>query len=155
MRLLATLCLVLSLSACRGLDIVEATATSTNAVIFPADFAAAQQAAIYTDVIDVSGYRYWTPTPQQVQAMRVAVLQHLIATGEREILAKYGRYQSQFFGFIWNDERYIYGNYFCDAFGLDWRANFIIVMDGGNCYFQATYLPGSAALSRITINGEA
>ena len=32
--------------------------------------------------------------------------------------------------------KYIWVNCFCDDFGIDWRNEIVLVMDGGDCYFN-------------------
>ncbi len=48
----------------------------------------------------------------------------------------------------------IYGNYFCDNMGKNWRQEFVFVFDGGDCFFQVEYDVESGTFIKLWVNGE-
>lgn len=69
-------------------------------------------------------------------------------------LDSYGR---QYAGATGEDgRRLIFANFFCDPESWDnWRTQLLIVMDGGDCYFQVLYDPAARTFVSLSINGEA
>ncbi|MCP5097878.1 MAG: hypothetical protein GY943_20210 [Chloroflexi bacterium] len=63
-------------------------------------------------------------------------------------------YKRQYFGIVQDDTHLVYGNFFCDDFGVDWRETAVVVDDGGDCYFQLTYNPELDEFLSLHINGE-
>ena len=146
--------LVLGVAGCDRFefDIPEPDAHLRQQVIFSARSAEEQNLGIVTgESVD----SYWTPSEFDVNAMFVALIQHLQATGETEIRENYDTYQHQHFGYVVDGRQYIYGNYFCNDFGMDWQSSFISVNDGGDCFFQAIYDISANEIIELFINGEA
>ena len=87
----------------------------------------------------------WTPTEADVVAAEAAIeddqgpLDHM----------------RQYVGITEGGERKVVVNGFCDAFGQNWQAELVFVMDGGDCYFTATYNVDTAELENFMFNGEA
>lgn len=155
MRLIPILCLLLlTLCACNALDfdIPEPDAYLRLQVIFPAEVAQDQQLALFTDSRSAT---YWTPSDTDIASANRAIYQHLKTLGESAITADFGTYYQQYFGYQVDDTRYIYANYFCDTFDFDWHNDFVFVMDGGNCFFQASYNLLTGKVESLYINGEA
>jgi len=50
-------------------------------------------------------------------------------------------------------KKIIYGNFFCSEED-NWRQEFVMVIDGGDCYFQVEYDVGSEKLIKLIVNGE-
>lgn len=110
-----------------------------------------EQLAVFADVhVD----DYWTPPEVDTNAMNSVLVRYLESV-EPELLEKYKGYKHQYFGYIMDGKKYIYGNYFCDDFGQNWRQTFIVVMDGGDCFFQAIYDVDEVKIVELYINGEA
>lgn len=143
--------LIVSISACGYFDIPEPDAYLRQQVIFSAQTAEAQNLGVFVGNVD----SYWTPTESNINAMFVALIQYLEATRETEIRENYDSYQHQHFGYIMDGQQYIYGNYFCDSFGVDWRNTFVAVDDGGSCFFQAIYDVSANEITQVYINGTA
>lgn len=49
----------------------------------------------------------------------------------------------------------VYGNFFCSDPGMDWKKEWIFVMDGGDCFFQLQFDIASGAFSELMVNGDA
>ena len=64
-------------------------------------------------------------------------------------------YQRQYIGLERGGKEIIYGNFFCDNGGVDWRQKFLFMIDGGECYFQVEYDVESGLFIKLRINGEA
>jgi hypothetical protein len=64
-------------------------------------------------------------------------------------------YKRQYFGIAFEKGQHvIYANYFCDSgYFDDWQDRYIVVMDGGECFFQIQYDPSKGTFSNLQING--
>ncbi len=121
-------------------------------VIFTEEQAAQASYLIFEEIES-----YWEPTFQDV-----ALLETFVDTYLREELAevdlaeRFRDYYRQYFGYVVDGERYIYGNFFCEIPSeFNWRNTLLDVMDGGDCYFQVQYRVQDGAITALTINGEA
>lgn len=100
----------------------------------------------------------WTPSRDDVLELEKRIQAYLKQTAPDESesgwsnLAKYRR---QYAGVLQQGRRVIYANFFCRTHETDWTTQRVEVDDGGACYFQVLYDPGSAAFSHLRINGEA
>jgi hypothetical protein len=88
---------------------------------------------------------FWTPATTDVAAAEAAI------AAEQGIL----NHQRQYVGFVEDGDHKVLVNGFCDAFGLDWMSQPVLVEDGGECYFEAVYNAASGVLERFQFNGEA
>ena len=88
---------------------------------------------------------WWTPSIADVAAAEEAIT---AAQGPLD-------HQRQYVGFIDNGEHKVLVNGFCDAFGLDWTTQPILVADGGECFFEAVYNVDTGELEGFQFNGEA
>ena len=103
---------------------------------------------------------YWTPTQEDIQTLEGKLDSFL-----REHAESFRRqppaweqlddYQRQYVGVIINDKRAIYGNFFCTETGVDWRKEWVLVMDGGDCFFQLQFDVESGTFTELMVNGEA
>jgi len=107
---------------------------------------------------------FWTPDIGDVIKMerdlpaflRRAVKKAGEGAAAREPLWKRApRYQRQYFGMVEKGHWIVYGNFFCDAHGKDWRSQPVMVKDGGDCYFQVQYDPKTSRFFGLSVNGEA
>lgn len=87
----------------------------------------------------------WKPTLADVQAAEDVVTQD---QGE---LTQFRQYA----GFVEDGDRKILINGFCDTFGFNWYRSVVIVMDGGDCFFQAVFNVETGELERFAFNGNA
>jgi hypothetical protein len=64
-------------------------------------------------------------------------------------------YKRQYLGILENGEQIIYANFFCDATFEEWRQEFVLVNDGGDCFFQVKYNVATGEFYDFSVNGEA
>lgn len=129
-------------------------------VIFPADDAQAQNFAGWFG-INIDGY--WTPAESDIIQMEEKLPLFLETNGH--VGTPYGddpplwdrlpEYNRQYLGIEIDGKRLIVANYFCDTFGSKWQEEPVIVMDGGDCFFEIRYDIENADFMSILINGEA
>jgi hypothetical protein len=128
-------------------------------VIFYAE--SAENSGVEFEFSDPPVLDYWTPEQAQVRELEAGLVPFL----ESEIAAddfRYGfwedleNYKRQFFGVTFErGTPLIYANYFCvDDFDY-WRTGHVMVMDGGECFFQVLYNPATGEFSSLRINGYA
>ena len=103
---------------------------------------------------------FWTPTESQVRDLEQRLPDFLKSSTEPRanlIQPKLAGYKRQYFGFTIVGKRQILLNAFCDAGGPKdyWRSQVVFVLDGGECYFQASYDPATKSFTSLSINGEA
>jgi hypothetical protein len=87
----------------------------------------------------------WEPATADVQAAEDALLE------EQGALAQFRQYA----GFVEDGDRKVLINGFCDAFETNWYRQVVIVMDGGDCFFQAVFNVDTGELERFSFNGNA
>jgi hypothetical protein len=67
-----------------------------------------------------------------------------------------GRYFLQYLPIVQRGRKRIFVNAFCyPPRGVDWRSRLYVVIDGGDCYWQAYYDPAIGKFSNLMINGRA
>ena len=65
-------------------------------------------------------------------------------------------YKRQYYGFSHEGRSLIYVNAFCDPDDLFyWETTFVMVFDGGDCFYQATYDPVAHEFVECYVNGVA
>lgn len=119
------------------------------------------QGVIFTaDQIAASEYwpnnnHAWTPSEADVMALEEQLTGYL-QDGHPALLQKLESYTRQYWGTITPDgSRAVYANFFCDAGRLDqWRTDLVMVLDGGDCYFQTLYDIEDNVFVWLAINGE-
>jgi len=103
---------------------------------------------------------YWTPSQADVIALESGLNNYLQSVATRfpqgppseERLSEYHR---QYLGIIEEGRRVIYANYFCEDGNQDWENQFVMVQDGGICFFQLKFEVGTSRYYDLQINGEA
>ncbi len=87
----------------------------------------------------------WTPTEADVIA------------AEEAIEAEQGPldHMRQYIGITQGGQHKVYVNGFCDAWETNWQAELVFVMDGGDCFFSATYNVETGELENFMFNGDA
>lgn len=96
---------------------------------------------------------YWLPGEPRLEAAEDAIAERagLIEEPDRApMLAGYRQYG----GFIEHGERKIFVNSFCKDFD-DWRGQYILVMDGGPCFWNAVYNVDTGEVEHLYVNGSA
>jgi hypothetical protein len=100
----------------------------------------------------------WTPGKDDVLKLEEKIESYLKKAAAKmspNLWTKLADYKRQYIGIMRNGRRVIFANFFCDAFQADWKSSLVAVEDGGDCFFNILYNPGSAAFSDLRINGEA
>jgi hypothetical protein len=64
-------------------------------------------------------------------------------------------YRRQYIGITRDGRRFIRCIAFCDAAGLNWKRQIVVVFDGGDCYFEIDYDVDSGTYSNLYVHGEA
>lgn len=104
-----------------------------------------------------SGVEFWSPTEADARALEAALPGALRSSKDRRaavISSQLGKYRRQYVGTVHGGKRRVFGNFFCEA-RPDWKERGVFVKDGGDCYFQVQFEPGSGDIVELNINGEA
>lgn len=120
----------------------------------------AEKTAVFISWLGESADDFWTPTVEEVAAFEAGLPSYLQTVDipyrdTQPILERLPAYTRQYFGLVRGDEQLIYGNFFCDTWEMDWGETAVVVMDGGDCYFQVTYDVNTGEYTSLWINGEA
>ncbi len=102
---------------------------------------------------------FWTPAEDDITILEEKIADYLSQNAtlfnyQEPVWERLGEYQRQFIGLQRDGNNLIYGNYFCDNLGKNWRQEFISVEDGGNCYFQVEYDVQRGTFKMLMVNGE-
>jgi hypothetical protein len=88
---------------------------------------------------------YWTPDLTDVEAAEAALF------ADQGELAHFRQYA----GIEQDGQRKILINGFCDSMNLNWYRSPMIVMDGGDCFFNAEYDVETDEIESFYFNGDA
>ena len=103
---------------------------------------------------------YWTPGQADVISLEAGLFNYLQSVAnlfpqgpptEEQLL----EYHRQYLGIIEEGRHVIYANYFCEDSVQDWENQFVMVQDGGSCFFQLRFEVGASRYYDLHINGEA
>lgn len=112
-------------------------------VVFPAEI---------KNYLNDKAQRYM-PTDQEAQQAMEIVLEFVKAN---EALRDPQNYKFQLFGHKNNNqEKIIHFNAFCSADKFDWQKNPVLVLDGGNCYFNLKFNLDLGEIFDVYVNGVA
>lgn len=131
-----------------------------NWVIFSEKMAEEQQIGTWF-LFDKQTIDYWTPSEEDVIAIEGGLVHYLEQNAEKfyvrdvPVWDRLDEYNRQYIGIIVDDRHIIYANYFCDSASVDWTEEFVLVMDGGDCFFQFQYDVDTAEYFNLQVNGEA
>lgn len=147
-KLLWLIILLLPLSACEPATSTVET-DSLQGVIFTAEQIAANPH--WPNNNDP-----WTPSEAAVIALEEQLTGYL-QDNHPDLWQKLDDYTRQYWGTITPDgNRAVYANFFCDADRIaSWRTDFVMGIDGGDCYFQTLYDIEDGLFVWLAINGEA
>ncbi|HYF61509.1 MAG TPA: hypothetical protein VD886_01765 [Herpetosiphonaceae bacterium] len=123
-------------------------------VIVPAE----QGDLFYRNLNGRSAPGYWTPSEAQVNQLEQALPNYLRdAAPERsaDLWQKVAPYKRQYIGIVQDDQEMIYVNAMCSMDDDSWQTEPVMVMDGGDCFFNVTYDPLRGQFSDLSINGDA
>lgn len=98
---------------------------------------------------------FWMPEESQIQALEAEIENYLGLRGLGPFGFKIREYKRQYLGVEENGQKLIYANFFCDALGIDWQKEPVIIADGGSCYFQVRFNPETGEFTDLQFNGEA
>ena len=95
----------------------------------------------------------WTPTEEDILQLEEQINAYLEELPPNSLMPL-SEYQRQYAGAIIKEHRLLYGNYFCQTFDVDWHKRPLVVLDGGNCFFQVVYDIQTQDFVSFNINGE-
>jgi hypothetical protein len=104
---------------------------------------------------------YWTPSEEAVLAIEGELVAFLQENSDRfysqgiPVWERLDDYNRQYLGIILDGKRLVYANCFCDSTGRDWKKDFVMVLDGGDCFFQFKYDVDSGEFFDLQVNGNA
>lgn len=105
---------------------------------------------------------YWTPSKDDVLALENGLADFLqnesgkfYVQEEPPVWERLDGYNRQYIGLTVDGRKFIYANFFCDDAAKDWRKDFVLVMDGGSCFFQFKYDPRKGEFFDLRVNGSA
>lgn len=98
----------------------------------------------------------WTPSKADIITLEEQ-LPGFLQEEYPALWQKLDDYARQYWGTITPDgNRAVYASFFCDADTAGyWRTNYVMGIDGGDCYFQALYDVEDGIFVWLAINGEA
>jgi len=102
---------------------------------------------------------FWAPSVSDVLKLEEKIDEYLSQNSNQfyrqpPVWERLDEYQRQYIGFERDGKQIIYGNYFCDSTGKNWRQEFVFVFDGGDCFFQVEYDVESGTFIKLWVNGE-
>lgn len=112
-------------------------------------------------VQDGETIEYWTPAEENIIALENDLVSFLEENPDRfynsdtPVWERLDEYNRQYVGIVLDGKQIIYANYFCDSVEIDWRKDFVFVMDGGDCFFQFKYDVDAATFFDLQVNGNA
>lgn len=100
---------------------------------------------------------FWLPTEQDVAALEAALPDYLTANDEMfenlpVLWERLSKYKRQYVGYLENGQRVIYVNYFYNPPDNNWKKEFILVMDGGDSYFNLRFQVETGQFYGLEVN---
>lgn len=127
-------------------------------VIFsPEQAEAAQVAQIASAGENFEGY--WMPAGQDLLVLEEQLGPYLQAHADQflahpAVWEQLNDYHRQYAGLTVDGNPLIYGNFFCKEYKGSWVTEWVMVIDGGDCYFQVLYNVKNDTFIRLLVNGE-
>jgi len=102
---------------------------------------------------------FWTPSVDDILKLEEKIAEYLSQNSNQfyrqpTVWERLDEFQRQYLGLEGEGRQIIYGNYFCDNMGHNWRQELEIVEDDGECFFQVEYDVESALFIKLRVNGE-
>lgn len=132
-------------------DWPSVTVAGHDGVVMPRDVAADAVTWIVWPDDEIEGY--WLPGEPWLEKAEDAVERRSATIPDPDRAPMTGGYR-QYAGFVEHGERKILINSFCRDFE-NWRSQYIMVMDGGPCFWNAIYNVDTAEVERLSVNGVA
>lgn len=104
---------------------------------------------------------FWTPNAGEVETAEIALRKYLEASGDPAVSAiglKLDTYRRQYVGDSHGGDRSILVNAFCVdylRFNAKWETRFVVVLDGGDCFFRARLDLRTSTINMFEVNGSA
>jgi hypothetical protein len=101
---------------------------------------------------------FWTPSVDDIIKLEEKIAEHLSQNSSQfysqpPVWERLDEYQRQYIGLERGDRQIIYGNYFCNNGGVNWREKLVVVDDGGDCFFQVEYDVEGEVFIKLLVNG--
>lgn len=131
------------------------TVENRNWLVFDKKFA--EEMGIASWLVEAGDF--WTPSEDEIMKLEDRLAGYLSQNAvqfyrQPPVWERLDEYQRQYIGFERGGKKLIYGNFFCNNLGIDWRQGLVIVQDGGECYFQVEYDAESGMFTMLLVNGE-
>jgi hypothetical protein len=97
----------------------------------------------------------WQPTAE-LPAIRASLKPFVeqAAAEQKKRLPEWSTYTFQYQGQTKEHHNVVFINAFCSPARPDVKTQFVLVLDGGPCYFRATYDPARKAFVALEFNGD-
>jgi hypothetical protein len=123
-------------------------------VIFPAEKRVLGSGA------DANKMQYWTPSKADVaeaESKLLAFLQQAkLGNHEKDrILKDIKSYKRQYVGILTRGKKELFINFFCESFQEEWTKHFLLVLDGGACFFRVNFSMEKKMFHDLSVNGYA
>ena len=158
LKLTIGILLLINLTVCNALsdDKPLALPEKQNWVIISKE--RAEEMGVASWLVEVDGY--WTPSEDDILKLEGKIAGYLSQNSsyfyrQPPVWERLDEYQRQYIGVEREGRPIIYGNYFCNSGGVDWRQKLVFVIDGGECFFQVEYDVESGLFIKLQVNGEA
>lgn len=118
----------------------------------------AEEMELASWLVDSDGF--WTPSVGDILNLEEKIAEYLSQNSSEfyrqpPVWERLHEYRRQYIGFEHGGRQIIYGNYFCNNGGINWQQELVIVIDGGECFFQIEYDVESELFIKLLVNGEA
>ena len=117
----------------------------------------AEETGIASWLVESDGF--WAPSVDDIFKLEEGLAEYLSQNSsyfyrQPPVWERLDEYQRQYIGLERGGRQIIYGNFFCNNLGMDWRKKLVIVDDGGDCYFQVEYDVDQGMFTMLMVNGE-
>lgn len=128
-------------------SVIEVEAEGVRGVIFPAEATGR--------VIGWPEMERWTPSVDE--ALRAdAIARECTEREAPEVHARYDEYTRQYVGYLHENQKLIFINYFFERPGFDyWKEKLVRVKDGGSNFFEVRVDLATSTCAQMYIHGEA
>lgn len=134
------------------------TGEDFEAYVFSAEVAQEQRLGEY--LISPNATGYWTPDAADIQTLEANIEAFVDANAnafydpQEPAAVRLPDYARQYFGYERDGQRFIYGSFLCDVDYVTERPNqWVVVLDGGACFFQFHYDIATQTFFDLMVNG--
>lgn len=99
----------------------------------------------------------WSPAPEEISEIqsRLELFVKQQAADQHRKLPNWLNYTFQYQGQMDGENKIVFVNAFCIAPPEYVQQQFVMVFDGGTCFFEVKYDPNKKAFFQLTFNGDA